>query len=371
MANGRILVVEDEGIVARDIQGTLERRGYHVPSIASSGAEAIAETEKTFPDLALMDIRLKGDIDGVETARQIRGRFNIPVVYLTVYTDEHTLERVRATEPFGYLLKPFKETELCMTVQAALRKGSAERELKEKVERLQKDLERGRHFRGLGIFAATAAYELQNAFSAMKTDLLNMKQKNRNFFLDSHLVDMEQRISDGDRIVHNLLDYVRTTRPRYAVVSVMNILDESLARCRKKYPELNVTVQMKYDRAQSHFVEADPLHVIRLFDSILDNIFQAFANKEGDIRIELNYKKEENVCVLVFEDDGAGIDPEDLPRVFDPFFTRRAGGIGLGLTLCRQLADLYGGDIDVTSQKGAGTRLCLRLPITQTPSDRT
>ena len=124
-----VLVVEDESIVALDIQNMLGSLGYEVPVVVSSGEAAIEKAAETHPDLVLMDIRLKGDMDGIEAAEQIRGRFNIPVVYLTAYADDETLQRAKITEPYGYILKPFGERELHTAIEIALHKHKLEREL--------------------------------------------------------------------------------------------------------------------------------------------------------------------------------------------------------------------------------------------------
>ena len=122
----RILVVEDETIVAEDIRRTLHNMGYAVPSIACSGEEALKKAEEISPDLVLMDIILQGKIDGVEAAGQITSRFNTPVIYLTAHSDIKTLERAKITEPFGYIIKPFKEKELKMAIEIALFKHGTE-----------------------------------------------------------------------------------------------------------------------------------------------------------------------------------------------------------------------------------------------------
>ena len=131
MSNSRILIVEDEGIIAKDIKNTLSLLGYSVIALASSGEEAIKKTMETHPDLVLMDIVLEGDMDGVEAAEQIRDRFDIPVVYLTAYSDDRTLQRAKITEPFGYILKPFQERELYTAIEMAIYKHKMERRLKE------------------------------------------------------------------------------------------------------------------------------------------------------------------------------------------------------------------------------------------------
>jgi PAS domain S-box-containing protein len=130
MGNAQILVVEDEGVVARSIQNDLEGMGYEVPEVACSGEEAIRQAVERQPDLVLMDVVLKGDIDGIEAAEQIRQKRDIPIVYLTAYEDSATLSRAKATEPFGYLVKPFEERELHTTIEMALHKHRLEMQLK-------------------------------------------------------------------------------------------------------------------------------------------------------------------------------------------------------------------------------------------------
>lgn len=118
----RILIVEDERITAEDLRDILTELGYTVTASVSSGADAIAQAEEAPPDLALMDIRIKGEMDGTETARILRERFNIPVVYLTAHADASTLSRAKAAQPLGYIIKPFQETELHASIEIALHK---------------------------------------------------------------------------------------------------------------------------------------------------------------------------------------------------------------------------------------------------------
>ena len=131
MANAQIMVVEDEGVISKDIQNMLRNLGFSVPAIAFSGEEAIKKAAETHPDLVLMDIVLEGKMDGVEAAEQIRDRFDIPVVYLTAYADDNTLQRAKVTEPYGYILKPFEERELHTAIEIALYKHRMERKLRE------------------------------------------------------------------------------------------------------------------------------------------------------------------------------------------------------------------------------------------------
>jgi diguanylate cyclase (GGDEF)-like protein/PAS domain S-box-containing protein len=135
MNNENILIVEDEKIIALDLQRRLERFGYSVVGMASEGQEAVSLARERSPDIILMDIMLAGSMDGIEAARQIRLQLGIPVIFLTAYTDEKTLERAKEVEPFGYILKPFKERELYTTIDIALYKNSIDKKLR-KQERL-------------------------------------------------------------------------------------------------------------------------------------------------------------------------------------------------------------------------------------------
>src|ERR1035437_1352272 len=119
-----ILIVEDEKIVAMDIAGSLTSFGYEVSGIVASGKEAIDLVEKNLPDLILMDIKIKGDIDGIQTAEILRSHYDIPIVYLTAFADENTLSRARITAPYGYIIKPFDKKTAHNIIEISLYKNS-------------------------------------------------------------------------------------------------------------------------------------------------------------------------------------------------------------------------------------------------------
>jgi len=141
MSNAQILIVEDDGIIASDLQNRLEGFGFSVPAIVSSGEEAIQKTKENKPDLVVMDIMLDAEMDGIETADQIRTHFNIPVIYLTAYTDDNLLKRAKITEPFGYIIKPFADRELHSSIEIALYKHKAERALQKAHDELERRVE--------------------------------------------------------------------------------------------------------------------------------------------------------------------------------------------------------------------------------------
>jgi len=134
MANARILVVEDEGIIAEDIQISLRDLGYDVFAVVTTGEDAVRTAAESRPDLVLMDVVLQGEMDGIEAANRIRSGLGVPVIYLTAYADDKMLERAKITEPFGYLIKPFRDRELHSTIEMALFKHELDRRLRESQE---------------------------------------------------------------------------------------------------------------------------------------------------------------------------------------------------------------------------------------------
>jgi two-component system cell cycle sensor histidine kinase/response regulator CckA len=137
----RVLVVENEIVIAKDLQLTLNSLGYEVPALAPTGADAIQLAGEMRPDVVLMDIVLKGDMDGIQAAERIRTRYDVPVIFLTAYADDDTLQRAKITEPFGYILKPFEERELHTNIQMALYKHQIERRLRTSEKRLRSVVE--------------------------------------------------------------------------------------------------------------------------------------------------------------------------------------------------------------------------------------
>jgi len=123
MAKASIMIVEDEGVVSIDIRNILRRSGYDIAAVAFLGEEAVKKAGETHPDLVLMDIGLKGEIDGIEAAKKIRERLQIPVVFLTGFADENTLAKAREADPSGFIIKPINEEELRKTIEEALSGG--------------------------------------------------------------------------------------------------------------------------------------------------------------------------------------------------------------------------------------------------------
>jgi two-component system cell cycle sensor histidine kinase/response regulator CckA len=212
----RIVVVEDESIIAMELRDRLRKLGYEVPAVVSSGEEAIQKTCELNPDLVMMDIMLEGKIDGVEATKQIHQQFDIPVVYLTAYSDDSTLERAKLTEPYGYVLKPFDERELFTTVEIALYKYKMEKKLKDNERWLSTTL------KSIGDAVITTDMDGNVTFINPKAEVLTgwkgadavgksldaifciMDDKSRKT-LDNHVLQVLKRQVNGKSIEHCVL----------------------------------------------------------------------------------------------------------------------------------------------------------------------
>jgi len=145
----RVLVVEDEPHVAEVLKARLESYAYIVCGMAVSGDDAIHLADISHPDIIMMDIKLNGELDGIETADRIRMHHDIPVIYLTAFSDEHLLERVKITEPFGYIVKPYEGRELRIAIELALYKHHLDVERQHLIAELRKALSEVKNLSGL------------------------------------------------------------------------------------------------------------------------------------------------------------------------------------------------------------------------------
>ena len=138
MAKTRIMIVEDEVIVAEALKSSLESMDYEVTSMVKAGEAAVDKAEQDRPDIIFMDIRLKGQMDGIEAAGRIRSRSNIPIIFLTAYADKDKIDRAKLTLPFGYVLKPFQDRDLKVAIEMVLYTSKVDAERKQAADALRR-----------------------------------------------------------------------------------------------------------------------------------------------------------------------------------------------------------------------------------------
>jgi CheY-like chemotaxis protein len=148
MPKVKILIVEDDAITAMDMENHLKRLDYNVVGMVAYGEKAIEKVKENTPDLVLMDIVLKGEMDGIEAAGEIHTQFDLPIIFLTAHADKERIERAKITMPFGFILKPFQNKDLKVTIEMALYVAKADTERKLTEETLRESEERCRYNSG-------------------------------------------------------------------------------------------------------------------------------------------------------------------------------------------------------------------------------
>ncbi len=489
MAKANILVVEDETIVAKYIQKWLRSLGYSVPAVVSSGEEAIEKTEEIHPDLVLMDIVLKGNMDGIETARRIRARLNIPIIFLTAYADENTLERAKVTEPFGYIIKPFEERELHSTIEMALYKHRMERQLKESREwfattlksicdaviatdreglitfmnpvaesltgweqkealgrdlkevfrvidektripienlgadvlrqgvvtnptehilisrygremyiddsvapikddsgnimgvvlifrdaterrRMAEELLKAQRLESVGILACGIAHDFNNLLASILGNISLLKARvNAQDETYRRLREAEKACIEAKRLTQQLLMFSRGGAPVKKLTSIEQVIRESVSFALRGS---NVRCELSIEEGLWD-VEVDESQIAQVITNLVINAQRAMpqggvvkvsAQNATEVEADLKPTSTEGgrYIKITVEDEGEGIPPGHLSKIFDPFFATKHRSSGLGLAMAYSIIKNHDGYIGVESELGSGMKVYIYIP---------
>ena len=364
----KILIVEDENIIALHIKASLLEADYRVVAIVASGKEAIESAAIYQPDLILMDIRLQGSIDGIEAAHQIGEQSNVPIVFLTAHSDRDTLNRAKATDPFGYLVKPFDDHNLMITIEIALARFNAEEAIRESL-RQQKIFNELR-----SRFVAVVSHELRNPLSSIlfSSELLqrcgdSVSPDRRDLYF--------HRIHSAVQRMNQLLNDVLIIGETDAGKLECNPMPLNLEFfCQELIFEIqpeenpNCVINFIYDLAEGlptdFEIRLDRKLLTHILGNILSNAVKYSLNSSA-IRFTVQVMAQE-ICFEV-EDHGIGIPEADLPSLFDDFHrasnVKTISGTGLGLSIVKQCVELHGGTIAVQSIENQGSTFNVVLPI--------
>jgi PAS domain S-box-containing protein len=224
----------------------------------------------------------------------------------------------------------------------------------------QKELKHFSRLADIGTLAATVAHELRNPLGVIHLAAYNLKRERNELNTNKHLVNIEKKVWEGNQIIDNLLSYARIKIPNYENVHIVNILEECATSVQGRFGEKGIVIEKNYGEGLD-LIEADPNQIREIFLNILNNACQAMPLSGG--MVELNAQKDGGMIKVSVKDTGSGIAEEDLDKIFEPFFTRKSKGTGLGLTICNELVNLHQGKIEIKSQIGQGTIVCVLLPI--------
>ncbi len=356
-----IMVVEDEVIIGMDIRRTLKNLGYIVPAVIASGEKAIEKVAEIQPNLILMDIMLKGAIDGIETAKQIRTQFNLPVVYLTAHTDTKTLQRAKETRPFGYIVKPFEEKELQTTVEMAIARFKAESEIRNALE-IEKELNELK-----SRFISMVSHEFRTPLSTILFSV-GLLENYGSKWPEEKKLNHIHRIQSAVKKMTNLLEDVLTIGRAEAGKLEFKPIPLDLENfCRQLLEELEVTDEKKHQiiliSSVTNWVELDEKLLQHILSNLLSN---AIKYSPINSQIELEIKCENEWITFQVKDQGIGIPLEDQKHLFEDFHRAKnvgtISGTGLGLSIVKRSVELHGGQINVASQLGVGTTFTVIIP---------
>jgi signal transduction histidine kinase len=364
MSTARVLIVEDESIIALDIQTSLLSAGYQVVSIAATPEEALHDAAYFKPDLVLMDIRLRGEMDGVETAAQMRQKWQLPVVFLTAYADEKTLSHAKKSQPFGYILKPFEDRELVTTIEIALSRHQAE-------TAAQTALQREREMSALKTrFVSVVSHEFRNPLNTIlfSTELLQrygtqLTDQKKEVYLD--------RIQGSVKRMNQLLSDVLTVGETEAGKLQFSPQPIDIVRfCQELVEEFHLAEKrsIKFSHRSSETTESLPFVDDRLLRHILTNLLSnavKYSPKDGLVEFKLSLS--DRAAIFWIQDHGIGIPKDEQADLFQSFHRARNAksipGTGLGLSIVKQCVDLHGGTIAVESEENQGTLFTVTLPL--------
>lgn len=327
MATGakRVLLVEDERIVARDLRETLVDQGYDVVAAVTTGEEAVIRAAQHVPHVILMDIRLAGKLDGITAAREIQTTHDIPIVYLTSHGDDETLERAKATHPFGYVLKPFRGNDVRCAIEIAVQQFEVQR--------------RHDHLEEL----ATARRQLLDLETG-----LSVAMRARLRAIEAALADHggdPARLETSVRRMRTLTDHLLQLTRAGSVAFQAQAIDLT-AQLKQRF---GTTIEV----ADGLVLHGDVQWVRVMFDELIANA-KKFTRYTADARIEVL----RTTRAIIVRDNGAGFDQAQAAQLFSPFVRAhgdRFEGDGLGLAIVERIAERHEGRVwaEAGTERGA------------------
>jgi signal transduction histidine kinase len=362
----KILIVEDEPIIALDIKQRLTLMGYEVMVIADSSKTALTAVDRFPIDLVLMDIRLRGNVSGIEVASQIWSEFNIPVIFVTAHADQVTLAQAKASQPFGYIVKPFENEDLVTAIETALSRYQAELASQRALQK-EKELNRLK-----SQFVSIVSHEFRTPLTIVLVSL-----------------DLLEEF-DGDLDPEKRQKYFK--RARTSIELMGRLLEEVLVigesdngnlKCQLAPLNLSTFCRTLVEELQSaageeHLITFQEFHQIslipkrvrvdeKLLRHILTNLLSnasKYSSPGSQIWVHLTY--ESDTLNFQVKDQGVGISRTEQAQLFDTFYrganVSHVQGTGLGLSIVKRCVDAYGGSITIESEVGVGSTFTVILP---------
>ncbi len=377
----KILVVDDEIVITTQLKERLTGMGYDVVGSASTGEEAVDMARDLAPDIILMDIVMPpGRLDGLDAAKIIRSELDVAVIFLTAFENDDTVGRAKDAEPFGYILKPFQETQVKACIELALHKKEIERRLRESEERDRAELsetkaELSRSARFREEFLANISHEVRTPLHAILGMSEVLQEKVYGTLNDKQIEALHSITAGGHRLLTLMTDILDLTDMRtgnfelkMTPVSVVSIFQESLQQIKPLADKKRLQLAFKFDIDDAATIlRADERRLKQVLDNLLDNAVK-FTPEGGMIGLDFEGDAQKEAVYFTVWDSGIGIAKADLEQLFQPFvqldrsLSSGYEGAGLGLALADHIAAMHGGSIAVESEVGQGSRFTVSLP---------
>jgi two-component system sensor histidine kinase AtoS len=225
-----------------------------------------------------------------------------------------------------------------------------------------RELERTKRLSEIGRLSSTIAHEMRNPLAAMQLAMHNIQRKIQNPLIDKHLETINKKILESDLIIQNLLNFTRTKTLNIEKFDLCDLIKDCISTVSSKYVNWKVEVIENLGCNKNDTIEADYTQLKILISNILDNAYQALHDKTGTITVTVHNftKKEWDISIA---DTGTGVDEQDIEKIFEPFYTTKSKGTGLGLAVCREIVEMHHGKIAVKSVKDKGTTFTITLPM--------
>jgi len=365
-----ILIVEDESVVALDLKKNLERIGYSVIATVSSGAEVLEKLQLEKPDLIILDIKLRGKLDGIEIAGIINIQYGIPFIFLSAYSDERIIERAKCVEPYGYIIKPFGINNLRASIEIAMYRAK----MKSEVITLEAQLRQSEKMKAVGTLAGGIAHDFNNILTVILgyATLADEKILNREN-ISTEIAGIRTAALRANSLTKHLLafSHKQILNPEY--VETDNIVGNISRMVTRIIPE-NISLSV-IPNAENQLIFIDKAQIEQVVLNLILNAKDAMKTGgslvlssqivclEKTKIVTTGRIPKGNYITISIKDDGIGISQEDLDHIFDPFFTTKSlhEGTGLGLSTVYGIIEQSSGYIDVSSKINEGTQFTIYL----------
>ncbi|KAB8039908.1 response regulator [Silvanigrella paludirubra] len=358
----KILIVEDEIILAKNLEDTLIEMGYQVVGISDNAMKAIMMFFLHEPDLILMDIHLKGEVDGIQTAEKILEQKAVPIVFLTANQDPATFQRAKIEGAFGYILKPFQEREMQIVIDIAI----SQFEERKKIARLESMLLNSEKFNSIDTFASGIIHNINTYLTSIfiASDILKKEDAlNSNYSIETALELLEKganSIKNTIKNYNNIIENKEFEKPN--LFNLKNICKEAIEICKYYSLEKKVIIKELLGN-QDTCVWIGYSNFFQVIVNLIKNACDA-VEKTKDAWLQISWEDlNERIVQIKVTDSGNGIPKDICDKIFEPLFTTKSIGLGLGLSSCRHILQKYGANIHIDE---TNKNTCFLLEIKKT-----